>query len=151
MAFAAVLQGGVGLLAVLLAVTGWPSLARMVRGELRLAAASDAHLSALAAGAGPLRRGRAYLLPPALTTLIVAAGLRIGPYLVLEAALSYLGFGVPDPVPSWGGMLADGQQVLVEAWWVAVLPGSLLVVTVLLLNAAADLVRRSLEPGAAPL
>jgi peptide/nickel transport system permease protein len=148
MAFAAVLQGGTGLLAVLLALTGWPSLARMVRGELRLAVASDAHLSAQAVGAGVLRRGWAYLLPPALTTLVVAAGLRIGPFLVLEAALSYLGFGVPEPVPSWGRMLADGQQVLIDAWWVAVLPGALLVLTVLLLNAAADQLRRRWEPGA---
>jgi peptide/nickel transport system permease protein len=147
MAFAAVLQGGVGTLALLLALTGWAPLARMVRGELRLAEASDAHLAARAAGAGPLRRAGRYLLPPALTTLVVAAGLRIGPFLVLEAALSYLGFGVPAPTPSWGGMLADGQQVLMEAWWVAVVPGSLLVATVLLLNAAADALRKTWEPG----
>lgn len=151
MAFAAVLEAGVVTLAVLLAATGWPSMARMVRGELRLAEASGAHLAARATGVGPLRRGLAYLLPPASTTLAVAAGLRIGPFLVLEAALSYLGFGVPAPAPSWGGMLADGQQVLMEAWWVVVLPGALLVATVLLLNGAADALRRFWGAGVDPV
>lgn len=144
MAFAGVLGGGAATLAVLLAVTGWPSLARMIRGELRVAEASDVYLAARACGAGWWRRGWVYLVPPALTTLLVAAGLRVGPYLALEAALSYLGFGVEAPTPSWGNMLAEGQQVLVEAWWVAVLPGALLVVAVLLLNAAADTLRTHL-------
>ncbi|MBP7148427.1 MAG: ABC transporter permease, partial [Acidobacteria bacterium] len=144
MALAAVVQPTAAGLAVLLAATGWPALGRLVRGDLRGLAASEISAAARAAGATRWRLAWRHLLPHAAVTLLVAAGLRVGPFVLLEASLSFLGFGVPPPHPSWGNILAEGRDVLFEAWWVTALPGALLAATVLLANAAADRFRQAI-------
>lgn len=138
MVLAAWLRPSAGTLALLLAVTGWPPLARLVRAEARVVARSEMIAAARAAGAGPWRRAVRHALPTVLATLAVAAGLRFGPFVLLEASLSFLGFGVPPPAPSWGNLIADGREVLLEAWWVATFPGLALAAAVLAANLLAD-------------
>ena len=132
--------------ALLLGATGWPGIARLLRAEGRSLAATDLVAAARATGAGRLRVGLRHLLPQLAPTLLVAMGLRLGPFVLLEASLSFLGFGVAPPAPSWGNILADGRDVLLEAWWLTVLPGAALAFAVLLANAAADRLRDALSP-----
>ncbi|MCU0230250.1 MAG: ABC transporter permease [Acidobacteria bacterium] len=149
MVLASWLSPSAGVLAALLALTGWPALARLVRADARVAARSEPWTAARAAGAGPIRRALAYALPAVLPTLIVGAALRVGSYLLIESSLSFLGFGVPPPQPSWGNIIADGREVLLEAWWVSTLPGLALVAAVLAANTLGDRARRALAPTSA--
>lgn len=131
-------------IALLLGLTGWAGIARLVRAEVRSLADSDLVLSPRALGAGMWRVSGRHLLPQVASTLLVAMGLRMGPFVLLEAALSFLGFGVAPPQPSWGNILAEGRDVLFEAWWITTLPGLALAAAVLAANAAADGFRRAL-------
>ena len=97
-----------------------------------------------------MRRALFHALPAVLPTLIVAAALRVGSYLLIEASLSFLGFGVPPPDPSWGNIIADGREVLLDAWWVSTLPGVALAAAVLAANYLGDRARRALERGQQP-
>lgn len=145
MAMAALFRPSGPGLALLLACTGWPGIARLVRSDTRALAASDLAASARATGASPWRLALRHFFPFAASTVLVAAGLRVGPYVLLEASLSFLGFGIPPPYPSWGNILAEGREVLFEAWWITAIPGALLAGTVLAVNAGADRLRRALE------
>lgn len=138
MALALAIRPNATALAVLLAATGWPAIARLIRGEASRAVRSDVALAARAIGASPWRVGIAHVLPEILVTLAVAAGLRIGPFVLLETSLSFLGFGVAPPAPSWGNLLAEGREVLFDGWWVATLPGIALIAVVLGVNRAVD-------------
>ncbi len=131
-------------LAVLMGATGWPPVARLVRSEVRALARSDLALSARSIGNSLWRVAWRHLAPHTATVLFLAAALRLGPFILLEASLSFLGFGVHAPSPSWGNILTEGRAVLHDAWWVATFPGLLLGASVLLANAAADRVRRRL-------
>jgi peptide/nickel transport system permease protein len=146
MALAALLSPSPTLLVLLLAVTGWPPMARLVRAEVRAALRSGVAVSAQATGARPLRVFVRHLLPPALATLGVAAGLRIGPTVLIEASLSFLGFGIEPPTPSWGNILAGGRAVLAQAWWVATLPGVVLALVVVLINRVVDNFQARVDP-----
>jgi peptide/nickel transport system permease protein len=128
-------------LGLLFALTGWPAMTRLVRAEVRQRAGGDLALAARAAGASPLRVAVRHVLPFALATLGVAAALRVGPYVLLEASLSFLGFGVDPPAASWGHVIADGSRFLLEAWWIATLPGIALLILVLLVNRGVDAIQ----------
>lgn len=125
-------------LAVLLGVTGWPAFARLVRADVLTLSRSDLGAAARAAGCSRVAVALRHLLPHAATTVLLAAGLRIGPFVLLEAALSFLGFGIAPPRASWGNILAEGRDVLFDAWWVTLWPGVLLAGTVVTLNVLAD-------------
>ncbi len=138
MTLAALVRPGPAGVALLLAATGWAGMARLLRAEARVLRTSDVVAAARATGATPLRVLGAHVLPHLGGTLAVAVALRFGSFLLLEASLSFLGFGIAPPLPSLGGILAEGRDVLFEAWWVAALPGVLLVLTVLGANRLAD-------------
>ena len=78
------------------------------------------------------------MLPGAVVPLLVEGALRVGEAILLEAALSYLGPGVPPPTPSWGNLVADGRGSLLDAWWIATLPGLAIAATVIALNLLGD-------------
>jgi peptide/nickel transport system permease protein len=78
---------------------------------------------------------------------VVEAMLRVGDTILLEAALSFLGLGIPAPTPSWGNLIADGKDRLLDAWWIATLPGLAIAATVIALSLAGDGLRRHLSPG----
>src|SRR5262249_52843606 len=84
--------------------------------------------------------------PNLIPSILVLATLHVGYVIVLEAALSFLGVGIPPPTPSWGVMVADGRGLIERAWWVSILPGIAILVTVLSLNMLGDWVRDRLDP-----
>ncbi len=142
---AALWQPSAGLVIVVLGLTGWMPVARLVHGEVRALAARPFVESAIALGA---RRGRVlgrHILPNALTPVIVAAALGIGNAIMLEAGLSFLGLGVQPPMPSWGNMIASGRDTLVNAPWVATAPGVALVLVVVACTLLGDAVRDALH------
>ena len=87
-----------------------------------------------------------YVFPNGLSPLIVQCTFVVAYAIISEASLSFLGAGVDPETPTWGNMLRDGQRVLQRAWWLAVLPGVALVLTVLTLNMLGDGLRDALDP-----
>jgi peptide/nickel transport system permease protein len=87
-----------------------------------------------------------HILPGALSPVIVVSALQVARVMLLEAALSFLGLGVPPPEPSWGGMLADGRNRLLVAPWIATYPGLALALTVWGINMLGDGLRQLLDP-----
>jgi len=145
---AALWRPSAALVIVVLGLTGWMSVARLVHGEVRALAARPFVEGAVAVGARRLRVLARHILPNALTPVIVAAALGVGNAITLEASLSYLGLGVQPPTPSWGNMIASGRDVLVNAPWVATAPGVALVLVVVACTLLGDAVRDALEPSA---
>ena len=135
------------LVVIVLGVTGWMSVARLVHGEARLAAARPFAESARALGASRLRLLFRHVLPNALTPAIVAAALGFGNAILLEAGLSFLGVGVQPPAPSWGSMIASGRDTLVNAPWVAAAPGIALVLVVVASTLLGDALHEALDPA----
>ncbi len=135
------------LVVVVLGLTGWMSVARLVQGEVRSLAARPFVEGAVALG---LRRGRVlvrHILPNALTPVIVSAALGLGNAIMLEAGLSFLGLGVQPPTPSWGNMIASGRDTLVNAPWVAAAPGIALVLVVVACTLLGDALQDALNPN----
>ncbi|HEV8265531.1 MAG TPA: ABC transporter permease [Gemmatimonadales bacterium] len=145
---AALWRPSTALVVIVLALTGWMSVARLVHGEVRALAARPFVEGAVALGARRLRVLVRHILPNALTPVIVAAALGVGNAIVLEAGMSYLGLGVQPPTPSWGNMIASGRDTLVNAPWVAAAPGAALVLVVVACTLLGDAVRDALEPSA---
>jgi len=135
------------LVVVVLGLTGWMSVARLVQGEVRSLAARPFVEGAVALG---LRRGRVlvrHILPNALTPVIVSAALGLGNAIMLEAGLSFLGLGVQPPTPSWGNMIASGRDTLVNAPWVAAAPGVALVLVIVACTLLGDALQDALNPN----
>lgn len=129
-----------------LALWIWPRFARMVRGEVLQLKTLDYVALARVAGASTPRILIFHLFPGTINTLIVVATLQVGIVILVEATLSFLGAGVPPPDPAWGSMVADGRDRLVDAWWVATMPGVAILVTVMSLNLFGDWLRDTLDP-----
>jgi len=98
------------------------------------------------AGASTPRILFIHILPGTVNTIIIIATLQIGAVLLVEAALSFLGAGVPRPTPAWGSMVADGRDRLADAWWIATMPGLAIMLTVMSLNLFGDWLRDTLDP-----
>jgi peptide/nickel transport system permease protein len=124
----------------------WPSYARLARGETLGIKQQDFVALARVAGCGSLTIMLRHILPNLAPSMLVLATLHVGYVIVLEAALSFLGVGIPPPTPSWGVMVADGRGLIEQAWWVSILPGIAILVTVLSLNILGDWVRDRLDP-----
>jgi peptide/nickel transport system permease protein len=135
------------LVILVLGATGWMTIARLVRGEVRALAVRPFVEGARAAGARPSRVLWRHMLPNALTPVIVAAALGVGNAITLEAGLSFLGLGVQPPAPSWGNMIASGGDTLVNAPWVATAPGIALALVVVACALLGDALRDGLETG----
>jgi peptide/nickel transport system permease protein len=143
---AALWRPSAALVVVVLGVTGWMSVARLVQGEVRSLAARPFVEGARALGLSRPRILWRHILPNALTPVIVAAALGIGNAIMLEAGLSFLGLGVQPPTPSWGNMIASGRDTLVNAPWVAAAPGVALVLVVVACTLVGDALQDALHP-----
>ena len=116
-------QPSAGLVILVLGLTGWMTIARLVHGEVRALAVRPFVEGAVGLGATDIRVLVRHVLPNAMTPVIVAAALGLGNAIMLEAGLSFLGLGVQPPTPSWGNLIASGRDTLVNAPWVAAAPG----------------------------
>jgi peptide/nickel transport system permease protein len=141
-----VLGVGVGNLIIVLAFTGWVQYARIMRAQVLSLREKEYVEAARALGAQAGRIMVRHILPNSLTAIVVVATLQFAQVIVTEAALSFLGLGVPLDTPSWGGMLNDGQSYLGSAWWVATLPGVAISMTVLSVNLMGDWLGDLLNP-----
>jgi peptide/nickel transport system permease protein len=124
----------------------WPSYARLVRGETLGLKQQEFVALARVAGCPSRTIMFRHILPNLMPSILVLATLHVGYVIVLEAALSFLGVGIPPPTPSWGVMVADGRGLIEQAWWISILPGIAILVTVLSLNVLGDWVRDRLDP-----
>lgn len=135
-------------LVLLLGLTGWYEVARLVRGEVRALKSRDFVTAARASGVRESRILWRHVVPHIWPTLVVTATLGIASTIALEAGLSYLGLGVQPPNASWGTILFDGSASLgASRWWLTLFPGLAIVTTVLACNALGDALREALAPG----
>lgn len=125
-----------------------PYMARPIRGEVLALREKEFVEAAVAAGKGPLRIMISELLPNIISTIIVFSALNIANNMLLESALSFLGAGVRPPNASWGTMIADGYQTIYTAPHLTIVPGLMIVLTVLSLNVFGDGLRDALDPRA---
>lgn len=135
-------------LILLIGSTTWMSIARLTRAEVSSLEKRDFVLAARGMGAGTWYLFRHHLLPNIFPTLLIAATLRIGNVILFEASLSFLGFGVQPPNPSWGTMIAEGRGQIFSTWWVVAFPALSLALTVLAINLLSDRLRDHLDPRA---
>jgi peptide/nickel transport system permease protein len=133
-------------LVLVVGLTSWFGTSRLVRAEVLSIRERDFVAAARALGAGPARVIFGHVLPNASAPIIVSAALGIGNVLLLEAGLSFLGFGVAPPAPSWGNMIADGVASQYSAPWATLFPGLAIALVVMSLNAVADALRDALDP-----
>ena len=133
-------------LVLLIGLTGWFGTSRLVRAEVLALREREFVAAARAVGAGATRVIFRHVLPNAAAPIIVSAALGIGNVILLEAGLSYLGLGVPSPLPSWGSIIYDGQPYIATAPWTAGFPGLAIALLVLALNAVGDGLRDALDP-----
>ena len=131
---------------VVVAFVLWALYARQVRGEVLSIRERDFVARARVAGASRARIMARHILPNVANTIIVLATLQVGSVIILEAALSFLGLGIPRPTPAWGIMVADGRQLIVSAWWISFFPGLAITLTVFSLNLLGDWLRDRLDP-----
>lgn len=139
---------GAGFGSVILAVSLvlWARFARVIRGEV-MAVREEDYISQLqVCGCSRLRILTVHVAPNVLSPAMVLISINMGYVILLESILSYLGAGIPAPIPSWGGMIADGQSFIGVAWWMSVFPGLAIVLVVLSFNLLGDWMRDRLDP-----
>lgn len=135
-----------GALIVLLGLTGWFDVSRLVRAEALTLRERDFVVAARAQGAGVRRIMLRHLTPNVLGPVVVATTLGVGQIIVLEAGLSFIGIGAREPAASWGTLFSDGTEAFAGTWWAALFPGIAIVTTVLCFNILGDALRRLLDP-----
>ena len=143
---ATIMDGGFTSVILIISIVIWARYARMVRGETLRVRELDFIARAKVAGASDLRIMVRHVFPNIVNSVIVLATLEIGQVILFEAALSFLGVGIPPPNPAWGLMVADGRVLVVTAWWVAFFPGLAILFTVLSMNLFGDWLRDKLDP-----
>ena len=134
---------------VIIVLTGWTTVARLVRGAVLSVRTRDYVLAATGQGAGPWRIMAVHILPNVAAPIVVATTLSVGNVILTETVLSFLGLGIQPPLPSWGNMLTNAQELLTTAPMLAIWPGLLIFVTVIACNLLGDGLQDALDPRAA--
>jgi len=129
-----------------LSVLGWAGYARIIRGETLRLRNSDFVAQAQIIGTPSWRIMLRHIFPNILNVLLIGITLAVGAMILAEAAMSYLGIGIPPPMPSWGSMVADGRNDLDRAWWISTFPGILIGLVVLSGNFLGDWIRDKTDP-----
>ncbi len=142
---AMVQHGSIWLIMFLIGITGWPSVARYTRGEFLRVRNMDFVSAASALGFRDARIVFRHVLPNALAPVLVTAAFGIAGAILAEASLSFLGFGVPPTVVTWGSVLNDARNDI-HAWWLAVFPGFAIFLAVVAYNLVGDGLRDALDP-----
>jgi ABC-type dipeptide/oligopeptide/nickel transport system permease subunit len=147
-AMVAALQPSEGVVFATIGIVGWAGMARIVRGQVLVVRQLEYIQAIKALGAGDLRIMVQHVLPNVIAPVVIAATLGVAGAIMAEAALSFLGLGVPPPAPSWGSMIADGRDLdqLRRAPWTSVFPGVAIGAAVLGFNLLGDALRDALDP-----
>ncbi|MCU0645578.1 MAG: ABC transporter permease [bacterium] len=131
---------------IVIAITSWPGLARMVRAEVLSVREREYVQAAIALGIGRWRIIWRHIIPNVMAPVFVAVTLGVAAAILVESGLSFLGLGVQPPTPSWGNILAQGRSVMQFAWWMTLFPGLAIFVTVLGYNLVGEGLRDALDP-----
>lgn len=147
-AMVAAFQPSMGVVFVVIGVVGWAGMARLVRGQVLVVRQLEYVQAIRALGARDIRVMLQHVLPNVIAPVVIAATLGVAGAIMAEAALSFLGLGVPPPTPSWGSMIADGRDLdqLRRAPWTSVVPGVAIGAAVLGFNLLGDALRDALDP-----
>jgi peptide/nickel transport system permease protein len=145
-AMLSVLGPGLGNLVLVLALSGWITYARIVRGETLSLRQREFVEAARALGALDGRLIWRHVLPNVWAPMAVVATFSVARTIIAEASLSFLGLGVPAPTPSWGAMLDEGRNYITTGWWLALFPGTAILIVVLVINLIGDWLRDVLDP-----
>ncbi len=140
------LRSSVLIVIVVIGLLNWMWPARLIRGEFLRLKAQDFVLAAHASGVSNLRIMWRHLLPNTVGLMIVQATLMVAFAIITESGLSYLGFGIQLPTPSWGNLLASAQSYALRAPWLTLFPGALIFVTTLAINFIGDGLRDAFDP-----
>jgi ABC-type dipeptide/oligopeptide/nickel transport system permease subunit len=147
-AMVAAFQPSMGVVFATIGVVGWAGMARLVRGQVLVVRQLEYVQAIRALGARDIRVMLQHVLPNVIAPVVIAATLGVAGAIMAEAALSFLGLGVPPPTPSWGSMIADGRDLdqLRRAPWTSVFPGVAIGAAVLGFNLLGDALRDALDP-----
>ena len=139
---------GSGILNVILIISlfQWSIYARQIRAETLAIKEQDYVAVARISGASTKRIIIRHFIPNIVPTILVLLTLHIGELILWEATLSFLGVGIPQPIPSWGSMISDGEMYITTRWWLSFLPGLVIVIAVVSANILGDWLRDSLDP-----
>ena len=144
--FAVILGPGYWTVVLAISMLGWAPYARLIRGEALKLREADFVAQARIIGTSPMRIMVRHIFPNIINPLIIMATLSVGFVILTEAALSYLGAGIPPPTPSWGNMVSDGRNLIDTAWWISFFPGLAIGLVVLSGNFLGDWIRDKLDP-----
>ncbi len=133
---------------VIVSLFGWTTVARLVRGTTLSIREQDFVLAARAAGASNFRILRVHILPNVVSPIVIATTLSVGNIILLESVLSFLGLGIQPPIPSWGNMLSNAQELIWSAPALAFYPGTMIFITVISFNFLGDGLQDALDPRA---
>jgi peptide/nickel transport system permease protein len=146
LAFVSALGPGIQNAVIAIALTSWPPYARLARAETLTVRRSDFIAAARLAGASPARIVWGHVVPLCLSSVIVRLTLDMAGIILTAAGLGFLGLGAQPPLPEWGAMISTGRQYMLDAWWVAAVPGVAIVVVSLGFNLLGDGLRDVLDP-----
>jgi peptide/nickel transport system permease protein len=146
LAVIAVLGPSIWNIMVVIGLTSWMGVARLVRAEFLSLKEREFVVAARALGASDARLMLRHLLPNALTPVMVSATLGVAGAILVESALSFLGLGVQPPTPSWGNIITMGQDNIEIAWWLSFFPGLAILVTVMSYNLLGEGIREAIDP-----
>ena len=146
LAVIAFLEPSIWNIMIIIGLTSWMGVARLVRAEFLSLRERDFVLAARALGARDSRIIFRHILPNSMSPVLVSATLGVAGAILTESALSFLGIGVQPPTPSWGNMLITGKQTLGTAWWLSAFPGLAILITVLGYNLLGEGIRDALDP-----
>ena len=140
------LGAGIENIVLAVAITVWARFARMIRGDVLAIKELDFITAAKIAGVRAPWIIARHIFPNTVNTLMVITSLQVGQVILLEASLAFLGLGLPPGAPAWGIMVAEGRAVIVQVWWLSLLPGLAITIVVLAFNFFGDWVRDTLDP-----
>jgi peptide/nickel transport system permease protein len=139
-------QNNMQVIMAVIGFTGWTGTARLVRGEFLRLGNQPFPQAAQALGAGDLRIILQHLLPNSLGPILVTATFGVASAILAESSLSFLGFGMQEPVASWGGLINEGQKYIDFAWWLAFFPGVVMLLTIMSYNFVGEGLRDAVDP-----
>ncbi len=146
LAVIAVLEQSISTIMIIIGLTSWMDVSRLVRAEILGLKERDFVMAAKAAGASDLRIIFRHILPNALSPVFVSATFGVAGAILVESGLSFLGLGVQPPDASWGNILASGRENITVAWWMSLYPGLAILITVLSYNLVGEGLRDALDP-----